>query len=111
MVVWDGVSDPYEVLDAPKISSMALHYERLFATVDGEKNSVWFSDDLDPTNWSMSLDEAGFIELIDERGALLKVVSFLDYIYIFREYGISRLTAYGDQTSFSVSNLFVSSRQ
>lgn len=109
MVVWDGVSDPYEVLDAPKISSMALHYERLFATVDGEKNSVWFSDDLDPTNWSMSLDEAGFIELIDERGALLKVVSFLDYIYIFREYGISRLTAYGDQASFSVSNLFVSS--
>ncbi len=109
MVVWDGINEPYEVLDAPKISSMAIHYERLFATTNGEKNSVWFSDDLDPTNWSLSLDEAGFIQLIDERGPLARVVSFLDYIYIFREYGISRLTAYADQSSFSVSNLFVSS--
>lgn len=108
MVVWDGYNEPYEVLDAPKISSMCLHYERLFATVDGEKNSIWFSDDLDPTNWSLSLDEAGFIELIDERGALLKVVSFCDYIYIFREHGISRLSAYGNHENFSVSNLFVS---
>ncbi len=109
MLVWDGVNAPYQVIDAPKISSMAVHYERLFVTTNGEKNSIWFSDDLDPTNWTLSLDEAGFIELIDERGALLKVVSFLDHLYIFREYGISRLTAYGDQTSFSVSNLFVSS--
>ena len=109
MLVWDGTNTPYEVLDAPHISSMQVHYERLFATVDGEKNSIWFSDDLDPTNWSLSLDEAGFIELIDERGALLKVVSFLDYIYIFREHGISRLSAFGDQTQFQVSNLFVSS--
>jgi len=109
MFVWNGYNEPYEVLDSPKISSMALHYERLFATVDGEKNSIWFSDDLDPTNWSLTLDEAGFIELIDERGALIKVVSFLDYVYIFRENGISRLSAYGEQSNFSISNLFVSS--
>lgn len=109
MVVWDGTNTPYEVLDTPHISSMAVHFERLFATVDGEKNSVWFSDELDPTEWSISLDEAGFIELVDERGALQKVVSFNDYVYIFREYGISRLTAYGDQTQFSCSNLYVSS--
>ncbi len=109
MVVWNGKDAAYEILDAPKISSMVVHYERLFATVDGEKNAIWFSDDLDPTNWTLSLDEAGFIELIDDRGALLKVVSFSDYIYIFREYGISRLSAYANQTTFSVSNLFVSS--
>ena len=109
MLIWNGDQAPYEVLDAPKISSMAVHYERLFATTNGEKNAIWFSDDLDPTNWTLSLDEAGFIELIDDRGALLKVVSFLDYVYIFREYGISRLTAFGDQTQFSVHNLFVSS--
>lgn len=109
MIVWDGTNEPYKVLDAPHISSMAVHFERLFATVDGEKNSIWFSDDLDPTSWSVSLEEAGFIEMIDERGALLKVVSFLDYVYIFREYGITRLSAFGDQTQFQVSNLYVSS--
>jgi len=109
MVVWNGYDEPYSVLDSPNISSMAIHYERLFATVDKEKNSIWFSDDLDPTNWSVSLNEAGFIELLDERGPLLKVVSFCDYIYIFRKYGISRLSGYGSQETFSVSNLFVSS--
>lgn len=109
MKVWDGTNAPYEVLDAPHISSMAVHFERLFATVDGEKNSIWFSDELDPTEWSVSLDEAGFIELIDERGTLNKVVSFNDYIYIFRDYGISRLSAFGNQTQFSASNLYVSS--
>jgi len=109
MVVWDGINEPYQVLDAPKISSMAIHYERLFATVDGEKNAIWFSDDLDPTNWSVSLEEAGFIQLIDQRGALQKVVSFCDYVYIFREYGISRLSAFASQDQFTISNLFVSS--
>jgi hypothetical protein len=109
MAVWDGKNPPYKVENAPKISTMCVHYERLFATVDGEKSAVWFSDDLDPTNWDISLDEAGYIEIIDEKGALQKVLKFLDYVYIFRSYGISRLTAYAEQTEFSVINLFVSS--
>ncbi len=95
-----------KVESAPKITSMCIHSERLFATTDDGGASLWFSDDFNPTNWSVSLDEAGFIELPDERGKLLKVVSFLDYVYVFRSYGISRIYAYGDQSDFSVDNLF-----
>lgn len=109
MVVWNGIDEAYTVEESPYISSMAMHYERLFVTTEGEKNAVWFSDDLDPTNWNKELDEGGFIQLIDDRGRSNKVISFLNYIYIFRDNGISRLTAYGDQTEFYVSNLFVSS--
>ena len=109
MVIYDGVNLPYEVLDAPRISSMDIHYERLFVTTTHEKSKVLFSDDLDPTLWSIDLDEAGFIEMVDERGALNRVISFNDYLYIFRDYGISRLTAFGSQEGFSVSHLFVSS--
>lgn len=47
--------------------------------------------------------------MIDERGALNRVISYLNYVYVFRDYGISRITAFGAQTDFSVSNLFVSS--
>ncbi|MBQ7579222.1 MAG: hypothetical protein IJT25_01680 [Clostridia bacterium] len=101
--------DVITVADAPFITSMAIHYERLFATTGGEQSKIWFSDDLDPTNFSVGLDEAGFIEMLDERGALKKVISFNDYIYIFRDYGITRLSAYADQSSFNVSQLFVSS--
>ena len=106
MIVWDGAEEAYLVADAPAISSMTLHYERLFATsTKTEQNTVWFSDDLDPTNWSLSLDEAGYIQMTDERGAAQKVVSFLDYVYVFREYGIARISGYGDQTQFLVSQL------
>lgn len=95
--------------NAPKIKSMCLHYERLFATVADDRYEVWFSDDLNPTNWNVSLNEGGFIKLSDNYGIVNKVISFNDYVYIFREYGITKLTAYADQTEFDVSTLFVSS--
>ena len=98
-----------KVEDAPHIVSMCLHYERLFAIVGGEQNRLAFSANLDPTNWETDLSSGGFIDMQDERGALEKVVSFNDYVYVFRQYGVSRVSAYGDQTEFSVSHLFVSS--
>ncbi|MBP3630234.1 MAG: hypothetical protein J6J23_01960 [Clostridia bacterium] len=109
MVVWNGVSEPEIVIDAPKITSMCLHSERLFATTSGSSDEVWFSDDLDPTNWSVSLVDAGFIQLADERGDANKVVSYNGYVYIFRDQGISRLSASGAQEEFYLSHLFVSS--
>lgn len=106
MVVWDGVSAPEIIIDAPKISSMDIHYERLFATSKGSE-TLRFSDDLDPTNWSESLSDAGFIELVDERGKLEKVLSFNDYLYVFRERGVSRVYASSsDQRNFYVNHLF-----
>lgn len=98
-----------QVENAPHIVSMCLHYERLFAIVGGEQNRLAFSANLDPTNWEQDLSSGGFIDMQDERGALEKVVSFNDYVYVFREYGVSKVSAYGDQTEFSVSHLFVSS--
>ncbi|HEY8443800.1 MAG TPA: hypothetical protein VIL24_03270 [Clostridia bacterium] len=108
MLVFDG-TEAYRVPDAPKITSMSIHYERLFATSAGESNQIWFSKELDPINWDINLESAGFIEMNDQRGALLEVMSFLDYVYVFREFGISRISAYADQTQFFVSHLFTSS--
>lgn len=107
--IYSGEGYPLEVADTPPITSMCFHYERLFATAGGDRTSLWFSDDFDPANWYVSLDEAGFIDMPGERGALLKVISFLDYVYVFRSYGIARVTAYASQTEFSASQLFVSS--
>ena len=107
--IWNPTIQPYKVENAPKITSMCFHYERLFATTNGEKRTIWFSDDLDPTNWNISLNEGGFINLIDEKGTSNRVVSFNDYLYVFREFGISRITAFGSQESFSVAEIFTSS--
>ena len=99
-----------QVENGPSIASMCLHYERMFAIVESaERNRLCFSENLDPTNFNPSLSEGGFIDMQDERGKLNKVVSFNDYVYVFRDFGVSRVSAYGDQTTFSVSHLFVSS--
>ena len=99
-----------QIEDGPSIASMCLHYERMFAVVEnGERNRLSFSENLDPTNFNPSLDEGGFIDMQDERGRLNKVLSFNDYVYVFRDFGVARVSAYGDQSAFSVSQLFVSS--
>lgn len=105
--IYDGKSMT-EVGGAPAVSSMCIHYERLFVT-DVGGDCLWFSDDFDPANWSVSLDEAGFILMSGSRGELLRVVSFFDSLYVFRRYGVTRVTAYAEQTKFSVSDLYVSS--
>lgn len=107
LMVFDG-KYLYEYDDAPRISSMALHYERLFVINPDEPTKVFFSDDLDPTNWTVGSTEGGFIELLDERGDMTKVVSFGGFLYVFREHGISRIAASGAQSGFSAVNLFVS---
>lgn len=104
LYVYDGTTFKL-IEDAPKLSSMCVHNERIFATESDNSTSLWFSDDFNPLNWNVSIEEAGYIDFPDERGTLLKVVSFLDYVYVFREYGISRLTAYGSQQDFTVSHL------
>lgn len=99
-------SKTYVLSDAPKFSSITIHNERVFGSVNGSKNQVWFSDDFDPTNWKISPKEAGFINFADECGEVLKVASFSNYLYVFREYGIFRLTAYGDQNDFLLKKIF-----
>ncbi len=107
LTVYDGTNAPYVVSQAPRISSMCIHYERLFAT--SNNNTLWFSDDLDPTNWNVTLDQAGYIDFTDEKGKLYKVISFLDYLFIFRQYGITRLTAYALQEEFYANQLYTTS--
>ena len=105
----DPAATNIKVNNAPKITSMCVHYERIFATVQDNQNALWFCKEFDPTKWEIDGTGAGFIEMVDERGYLTKVISFLDYVYIFREYGIARLVGYADETEFVVSQIFSSS--
>jgi len=109
LYIWDSYKGLEKIEDAPIITSLCMHYERLFVTTGKDKRSIWFSDDMDPTNWSQSLTEGGFINLIDDRGTSNKIISFNDYLFVFREYGIDKIIAYANQTDFQVVPLFTSS--
>lgn len=109
MYTWSYEKGAKKIENAPCINSMCVHYERLFVTSTKNERRVWFSDDLNPTNFNPMLDEGGFIDLVDEFGRANKVVSFEGYVYVFRDYNIARITAYAEQENFSVNQLYIGS--
>ena len=89
-------------------TTMTTHNDRVFAVLRSDEYKLCFSDDFDPDNWNVSLTEGGYIAFTEEMGRIVKVMSFGGYVYIFFEHGIKRLSAYNDQTEFSVRTLYLS---
>jgi hypothetical protein len=108
LYLYDGSAPtPTMIGSAPRVKSVCLHSGRIYASLKGDSSAVWFSDAFDPFNWNVSLDEGGYIEFADGGGYVRRVVQFNDSVYIFRDYSIERLIAYGEQREFSVSNVCV----
>ena len=108
MYIWDGLTIPQAVENAPNITSACVYAGRVFVTTGGDHSKLCFSDDLDPKNWNISSLEGGYITLSDERGGLNKLIEYNNYLYIIRDYGISRLYAFGEQADFSIRNMYLS---
>lgn len=110
LVVWNCDSSPYAVATAPKFRSICLHNNKMFAIEDGANYVVRYSSVVNPTSWTTADDSTGGrIDLDDFRGELRKVVSHLDNVYVFRDFGISKITLYASGTQFSASNIYNSS--
>lgn len=105
MYIIDG-EQIYGNADAPHFTSIAVYNERVFGAINEPSPQVWFSDDMDPHNWQVSPEEAGYIGFNDELGRVIKVIAFNGYLFIFRDFGIYRLTAYGEQTDFVLKKVF-----
>ncbi len=108
MWIWDGINLPLEVLDAPKVTSMAVGMERLFVTCEDEPYKVLYSEDKDPSNWSVSASDAGEISFVDNLGAVIKVFSLDNYIYVIRQKAIIKIYSSSTASNFKQSKLFVS---
>jgi hypothetical protein len=109
-VVWDGETVPEVVTTAPQLSSLCTHYDKLFATVGGERNIIRYSNNLDPKTWTNDLTdpENCYLELNDMRGGVNKVISFLGYIFAFRDFGITKIKTFEGSAEINVSHLFLS---
>ncbi|MGD9901012.1 MAG: hypothetical protein AB7S44_00550 [Spirochaetales bacterium] len=110
MAYWNGEDVPQVVSTAPKISSLCEHKDKLFATIGGERNLIRYSSNLDPTTWTTDLTDASnpYIEMNDMRGGINKVISFLGYVFAFRDFGIAKIKTYDGSDEINVSQLFVS---
>ena len=76
----------------PKMSALTVHYERLWGSVmTSDIFRVWYSDDFNPTNWTVAEDDAGFIDFVDQSGKNIMLLVAFDSIYVFKRYGIKRI--------------------
>lgn len=110
MYIFDGATF-LKIDDAPRMTAACVHNERVYGTVSEGTNRVYFSDDLDPTNWSVSLAEGGYISFPDEGGKVTGVMSFKGNLYIFREYAVHRLSAYVEQSDYVLTKVFASNNR
>lgn len=113
IVVWDCDAEPYVAKNAPKFKSICLHNSRLFVIDKNNDALIRFSSNKNPLDWSHDYENieegAGKIELNEFKGMLEKLVSFLDNLYVFTKFGISKISIYSSNNRYTISNIFSSS--
>ena len=109
MVIWTTDYLPYTVTDAPIITSMCMNDGVLFCTLVEPAFKLWYATDLRAENIGKLSSNSGYITLADELGYAKKVVAFNESVYVFREYGISKISVVKNE--FSISQVYISRTQ
>ena len=100
---WAGLD---EVENVPVIKSCCAHYGKLFAITAAVDSQLVYTEDVDITAWTD--EKTKELDFADERGCLNKIISFDDYIYVFRDYGVTQLSIYGSNEDFSINHMYLS---
>ena len=108
-VAWFVNNNLKTVLFGRQVKDICVHYERVFIVIEDAHNSVWFSKSGNALVWDHEIDKGGYINFDGTLGEVNTIKSFNNYLYVFCDYGIYRLTAYGDQTQFNLKKIYTSS--
>ncbi len=106
MVVWETSYSPYTINDVPIITSMCMNDGVLFCTISDPAFKIWYATDLAAENIGNISNNSGYISLEDELGYARKVLTFNEDVYVFRDYGISKISFIKNQ--ISVSQVYLS---
>lgn len=91
---------------APQIISCCNHYGKLFAITATARGTLVYNENSDILTWED--DKTKDLDFGDERGDLNKIMSFNDYLYLFRDFGITQVSEYGSDGDFAVSHMYQS---
>lgn len=95
-VLWNGtVAVSLTDLDAEiTMRDLTLYKERIFALGSGP-NTVYHSDDWNPTNWTPALGEGGAVQVqTGDSDTCTAIITALDRLYVFKRESIHQI--YGD---------------
>lgn len=101
MVVWETNYSPYTVNNAPVITSMCMNEGVLFCTIQEPAFKIWYATDLNFENLVNLSKNSGYITLNDDLGYARKVVAFNEDVFIFRDYGISKVNQIKNENTVS----------
>lgn len=105
MQIWDGANNPYTYTTGPDIRSFCALNGKFYATFGGDRNVIRYTSNEDLTTWYVALEgDDKEIVLKDNLGRINKVVSHLNYVYAFRDFGITKISR--SANSVNTSNLF-----
>lgn len=92
--------------NCPLLKSICKAYDHIFAILGGDKNKLLYTSNLNPLVLSSSNKT---MDLTGEAGRLSALINFDDYLFIFREFGITKLSKYGSSDNFTISEIYQSS--
>lgn len=88
-----------------KIERMCRAYDGIYIITEYEPQKIYYSEAInDLADW---ISVSNSITLDDERGDCQQLVNFNDYLYVFREYGITKISKYTTKGDYSITNLFL----
>lgn len=88
-----------------KIISCCTHYGKLFAITREKRGNLIYTENTDVLTWTSEGVED--LDFGDGRGNLNKIISFDDYLFLFRDFGITKVSIYGND-EFSISHMYFS---
>ncbi len=92
--------------NVPAMISCCVHYDKFFGVTNKNRNTLVYTSNLNLKDWQE--EESATIEFLDNRGMFTKLVAFNDYVYLFREYGITKISLYSSKSDFSFTHLYTS---
>lgn len=101
--LYDEQSGMVQVNNTPVSTAVCFFNERLFCVE--QPFTLIYSAPTEPSNFECTVDGGGRIALPTEKGKIVALCAFKEYLYVFYEYGISRLQGAGSGKDFCVESL------
>ena len=77
--------------NVPLFEEICFYKEHVFGRIKDKKHTLWCSAQKNPANWLSDVNTYSFIDFNDLKGNCLRLISTIDGLYVFREYGISKI--------------------
>lgn len=106
MKIWRTGYSPQTIEDVPIITSMCMNEGVLFCTIKEPAFKVWYALDLNAEKIGEIGTSSGFVSLDDELGDARKILTFNEDVYVFRDYGISKINCVKNE--ITVSQIYLS---